>query len=247
MFKLIKKSFQDLLAEINFLKDFVHFKHISSRTAERFPVIWQDRYPCFSENTSVTTFDGHYVYHTAWAARILNKIRPQLHVDISSSLFFSSIVSAFIPVSYYDFRPPLLQLSNLEINHADITKLSFANNSITSLSCMHVIEHIGLGRYGDPLDPEGDIKAIDELKRVLSPEGHLLLVVPVGVPKVMFNAHRIYSYDQIMNNFKYFTLVDFSLIPDDYYTHGIMDNATAELVQTQTYGCGCFWFKKNRE
>lgn len=241
----MKKIIQILIAKITFYRDFILFRRLSIRGDRRFPVIWKDRYPCFSENTAVTTFDGHYVYHTAWAARVLNQIKPELHVDISSSLFFSSIVSAFIPVSYYDFRPPLLQLSNLEIHHADITSLSFANDSVASLSCMHVVEHIGLGRYGDSLDPGGDTKAIDELKRVLSPGGDLLLVVPVGVPKVMFNAHRIYSYDQIVGNFAGFTLVEFSLIPDDYYKYGIIDNAAAELVQGQKYGCGCFWFKKN--
>ena len=52
---------------------------------------------------------------------------------------------------------------------------------------MHVIEHIGLGRYGDEMDPDGDLKAIDELKRVLSRKGDLLFVVPVGKPKIMYN------------------------------------------------------------
>jgi len=47
---------------------------------------------------------------------------------------------------------------------------------------MNVVEHVGLGRYGEPLDPEGDIKAMRELRRVLAPGGSLLFVVPVGRP-----------------------------------------------------------------
>jgi hypothetical protein len=67
---------------------------------------------------------------------------------------------------------------------------------------MHVVEHVGLGSYGDSLDPNGDLKAMSELKRVLSINGNLLFVVPVGKPRVMFNAHRIYSYEQIIECFK---------------------------------------------
>ena len=56
------------------------------------------------------------------------------------------MVSAFIPVEFYDYRPAELSLSGLEFKHADLTHLPFADNSVESLSCMHVIEHIGLGR-----------------------------------------------------------------------------------------------------
>ena len=106
---------------------------------------------------------------------------------------------------------------------------------------MHTIEHIGLGRYGDEIDPEGDIKSINELKRVLKPGGDLLFVTPVGTPKIEFNAHRIYSYEQIIEYFSPLQVKEFSLIPDN---GGLITNADPSLVQQQTYGCGCFWFKK---
>jgi hypothetical protein len=104
---------------------------------------------------------------------------------------------------------------------------------------MHVVEHIGLGRYGDPLDPQGDLKAMAELKRGLA--GDLLFAVPIGKPKVIFNLHRIYSYDQIISCFEGLKLVEFSLVPD---TGGITI-ATKELADEQNYGCGCFWFRKD--
>lgn len=107
---------------------------------------------------------------------------------------------------------------------------------------MHVVEHIGLGRYGDPLDPKGDLKAIKELKRVLSAGGNLLFVIPIGGrPRIHFNAHRIYSFSQITDYFKEFTLVEFALITD---TNGIIQHASSHMANEQTYGCGCFWFKK---
>jgi hypothetical protein len=109
---------------------------------------------------------------------------------------------------------------------------------------MHVIEHIGLGRYKDPIDPNGDLKAIKELIRVLAANGSLLFVVPIGKPKVMFNGHRIYSYEQIINYFSELYLEEFALIPDQSEELGILLNAKLDFVDQQNYGCGCFWFKK---
>jgi hypothetical protein len=94
----------------------------------------------------------------------LAKIKPAEHIDISSILSFSTIVSAFVPVKFYDYRPAVLEISNYHSGFADLKQLPFPDNSVESLSCMHTIEHIGLGRYGDELDVNGDIKAIEELK-----------------------------------------------------------------------------------
>ena len=209
---------------------------------QRFVVHTKDIYPCLKDKIVKTPFDHHYTYHPAWAARILAQTKPEYHVDISSILSFSTIVSAFLPVRFYDYRPADLKLDNLESGFADLKKLNFADNSIPSLSCMHTIEHIGLGRYGDEIDPLGDIKSINELKRVLKSGGDLLFVTPVGKSKIEFNAHRIYSFEQIIEYFSPFSLKEFSLIPD---TGGLIQNADPSLVKKQFYGCGCFWFKKN--
>lgn len=212
--------------------------------SDRFTILWKDRQPCLNDKTLVTSFDRHYIYHTAWAARILAKTKPKLHIDISSSLYFSSIISAFTPVKFYDYRPADLNLSNLLSRKADLISLPFKDNSISSLSCMHTVEHVGLGRYGDPLDPEGDLKAISELKRVLAPGGSLLFVIPIGKPKIVFNAHRIYSYNQIIEYFSDLKLKEFALIPDDPKDGGLIVNPSNKLLNKQSYGCGCFWFKK---
>ena len=147
-----------------------------------------------------------------------------------------------IPV--YDYRPVDLKGINVASGRADILSLPFADNSIESLSCMHVVEHIGLGRYGEPLDPQGDLKAISELIRVLANGGDLLFVVPIGTPKIMFNAHRIYSYRQIINYFPGFELKQFALIPDKGKGSGLIIDAREHEADGQSYGCGCFWLKK---
>ena len=170
-----------------------------------------------------------------------------MHVDISSSLYFSSIVSAFVPIEFYDYRPVRLGLSGLNDFHADLSSLPFSNESIHSLSCMHVIEHIGLGRYGDPIDSIGDLKAAAEITRVLAIGGSLIIVVPVGRPNIVFNAHRIYSYSQVIAMFKGLELVEFSLVPDDPYDGGLIENADINIVSSQNYGCGLFHFNKNKK
>lgn len=242
------KFFRNKLAQRKihrgFVAEFKHFSALAAAGGKRFELNWGDRYPCLGDRTQNTTFDRHYVFHTAWAARVLASTRPRKHVDISSSLYFSGIVSAFVPTEFYDYRPAALNLTNLLSGHADLMRLPFGDGQVESLSCMHVVEHVGLGRYGDPLDPDGDLKAIRELQRVVAPSGSLLFVVPVGKPRIQFNAHRIYSYEQIRGAFSELELVQFSLIPDLESDGGLLENASPECVQHQRYACGCFWLRR---
>jgi hypothetical protein len=207
--------------------------------------IAMEEFPILCDMTSNTSFDRDYMYHPAWAARIIAKTNPKKHVDISSTLIFSALVSAFVPVDFYDFRPADIKLSNLNSGKADLTKLDFKDNSIRSLSCLSTIEHIGLGRYGDPLDPDGDKKAMSELSRVLAKGGNLLVAVPVGKPRVIFNAHRIYSYKQIIDGFKELDLVEFTVI-NSTGTDGLIVNPCDKNFDSSSYDCGCFWFTKRR-
>lgn len=221
------------------------FLELRNQSNPRFSLQWRDRWLCLRDATTKTGFDRHYVFHTAWACRVLAESRPSEHVDISSSLYFVATVSAFIPVSFYDYRPAELNLSRLDCKAADLTRLHFADCSIASLSCLHVVEHIGLARYGDPLDYNGDLKAVSELCRVLAINGQLLFVVPIGgVARIQFNAHRIYTYRQVLEMFHGFELVEFSLIPDENSKFGLIRNAHEGLANDQHYGCGCFWFRK---
>ncbi len=228
----------------SFFRDYHTFKRAQEKSVVRFPLRARDFFLCLFDKTSTTPFDPHYTYHPAWAARVLAETRPHKHIDIASTLKFSTVISAFIPTEFYDYRPAQLALDNLESKRGDLLALPFADNSIESLSCMHTIEHIGLGRYGDPIDPDGDLKAIRELVRVLAPGGTLLFVTPLGIPRIEYNAHRIYSYEQIVGYFAELRLKEFALIPDDFRAHGLIRNADPSLVKKQRYACGCFWFTK---
>lgn len=224
-----------------FQAEFATFSSLS-RADGRFTPAREDQHPCLLDRTSATGFDRHYVYHTAWAARILAQCRPAAHVDIGSSLFFAGIVSAFVPVSFYDWRPADLRLTNLGCGAADLLHLPFADRSVPSLSCMHVVEHVGLGRYGDPLDAAGDLRGMAELQRVCG--GDLLFVVPVGRPRVCFNAHRIYAFRMIRDAFAGLELKEFTLIPEHGRDGGLIVNATEAQADREQYACGCFWFRR---
>lgn len=238
VYNFLRKNMKYLQYSVEFKK----FKMLQEAEDHRFdPLKWEDRYSILNDKTETTSFDAHYIYHPAWAARIVAQTRPALHIDVSSTLNFCAIVSAFVPVEFYDYRPAQLSLNNLKSNHGDLMHLPFKDASVESLSCMHVVEHVGLGRYGDPLDPQGDLKAIAELKRVLALGGTLLFVTPVGKPIIRFNAHRIYSYDQIVACFSDLQLQQFALVDD---AGRFTVDADPKYANQQRYGCGCWWYKR---
>ncbi len=246
MYNLAKKIYKfgkNILLSPFIISDYQDFKRLDK--TPRFRLATSDFFPQIFDKTLTTGFDRHYVYHTAWAARKVREISPAVHVDIASSLYFPGLVSAFVPVEFYDYRPAPLHLSGLTTKHADLTNLHFASNSIASLSCLHTIEHVGLGRYGDPIDPEGDVKACLELSRVLAPGGSLLFVTPVGREAlIQFNAHRIYTYELVLKLFPDLTLKEFSFVPE-YGTEGIRENANPSDLIHEKYACGLFVFTKN--
>jgi SAM-dependent methyltransferase len=238
----IRSSLRARGRDAAFDHSYARFQRLAHEAGGRLSVRDEDRYPCLDDATATTGFDRHYVYHTAWAARVLARTRPAEHVDIGSSLYFAGIASSFVPVRFYDYRPAALRLGNFSSEHADLTQLDFPDQSVASLSSMHVAEHVGLGRYGDPLDADGDLKAMRELTRVLAPGGSLLFVVPVGRPRVCFNAHRIYAYEHVLAAFAGLRLNQFALIPDSDREGGLILDADPALVARQRYACGCFWF-----
>jgi len=230
------------VSNIEFARGYQQFRALS-KLNPRFPSSSWSLTPYINDKTATTAFDRHYVYHPAWAARVLTKTRPTLHIDIGSTLHFCSIISAFIPTRFYDYRPAQLDLSNLRSDFLDLLSISFDNDSIQSLSCMHTVEHIGLGRYGDSIDPDGDLRAMRELMRVLAPKGNLLFVAPIGKPRIKFNAHRIYSFLQVRSYFSELELKEFTLVPDDP-KYGLIYDCDEDFANQQNYGCGCFWFSK---
>lgn len=186
---------------------------------------------------------GHYFYQDIWAAKHLYDNCVKNHVDVGSRVDgFIGHILPFCQVSYVDIRPLDATVEGLEFCTGSILEMPFLDNSVPSITCLHVIEHIGLGRYGDPVEPNGHLKAATELVRVLMPGGELLLGTPVGRERLCFDAHRIFDPETILNAFGSLELKEFSLIDDS--GEGIIRNASFEQGRRCKYGCGLFVFKK---
>jgi SAM-dependent methyltransferase len=225
------------------IRDFEIFQSLSKDA--RFPISKRNLKLYLDDRTGTASIDFHYFFHTAWAARVLAETKPTKHIDISSALLFVGSVSAFIPIEFYEFRCAPIDLPGLTSGEADLCNLPFPSETVESISCMHVVEHIGLGRYGDPIDPEGDLKAAKELQRVLGPGGQLLFVVPLAEnPILFFNAHRIYSYEMVLEMFPEMKMMEFALIPNTRSDVGLIRGATRHDVIGEKYACGCFHFVK---
>jgi SAM-dependent methyltransferase len=200
-----------------------------------------DSYPRLTDAVAYTPFDAHYFYQSAWLARCLEKERPNLHVDIGSSINMLSVLSANQMIVFLDYRPLQTSLGELYSIAGTVTALPFADSSIRSLSSLHVLEHIGLGRYGDPLDPQGTIRACKEIQRVLMPNGKLYISVPVGRERICFNAHRIFKPESIVKLFDGCRLIDFSLVDDK---NNFTQDRDISIAENLDYGCGMFVFRK---
>jgi SAM-dependent methyltransferase len=202
----------------------------------------RDTYPCLFDRTVKTSVDSHYFYQHVWAFEKIYSLRPKVHVDVGSSVDFVGLLSVVTKVRFVDIRPlEVSDVPNIESVKGSILALPYEDNSLESVSSLHVAEHIGLGRYGDPLDPLGTQKAAAELSRCLAQGGNLLFSVPVGKPRLCFNAHRIHSPERILRYFDGLKLVEFSG-SDDNKT--FMRNIDPGTLEDSRYACGFFWFRK---
>ncbi|MCZ7399988.1 MAG: class I SAM-dependent methyltransferase [Candidatus Methanoperedens sp.] len=81
---------------------------------------------------------------------------------------------------------------------SSLEHLPFDNDFFDIVSAVSTIEHVGLGRYGDPISPNGDKKAMEELKRIVKPGGKIILTIPCGIDTICYSRdrvplHRVYS------------------------------------------------------
>ena len=153
------------------------------------------------------------------------------------------VLSAHVPTIFVDYRPLVVRQTGLACVAADINHLPFADRTLASLSCLHVIEHIGLGRYGDPINADGARLAAEELQRLVNEGGTLYLSTPIGRERVCFNAHRVFAPATILSWFSQLQLMNFSYVSDNGTFH---EDASAGLVPPLEYGCGFFEFRRPR-
>jgi SAM-dependent methyltransferase len=198
-------------------------------------------YPCIHDKTQVTEITPHYFYQDIWAFKRIYESKPTSHVDVGSRIDFIGFLTAITYVTFIDIRPLVANLENLNPKKGTILAMPFEDNSVPSLSCLHVAEHIGLGRYGDPLDPSGTKKACKELSRILAPNGKLYFSLPIGKPMLCFNSHRTHSPQQIIDYFCSLELIELSGINDN---GEFVKNIDISILESANWACGLFVFTK---
>jgi SAM-dependent methyltransferase len=235
----ILKDIQGLLL---YVRDYINYSR-QPQPKNSLKIKLKEIYPCLIDRyESAGLTKGDYFHQDLWVARKIFAANPLEHWDIGSRIDgFITHLLTFREVNVIDIRPLKSKTSGLIFHQGDITNLPFADNSLKSLSCLHTVEHIGLGRYGDPIDPSGCFKGMHELQRVLAPGGTLYFSVPIGREYVAFNAHRIFDPFTIIESFSKLNLVKFVAID----SNGDLVEATQpEDFRDVSYACGVFVFDK---
>jgi len=201
----------------------------------------RDLFPQLHDQMPSSPYDPHYFFQDTWAARRIAEHAPASHVDVGSRVDLVGFLTAITQVTFVDIRPLKVEIEGLTSVEGSVLNLPFADFSIESVSCLHVAEHIGLGRYGDDLDPNGTLRAATELSRVLAPGGRLLFSGPVGHTRTMFNAHRIQTPQETRAMFPELRLIEFAGVDDQGRFARQREMADLEGCE---YGCGMFLFER---
>lgn len=220
---------------LSFYKDYNYYR--KNNINEKFTIAPEYLFPCIYDNTNSTPLDYTYFYQDSWCAKKIFENKPKHHYDIGSKAEMIGIISQFTPTTMLDIRPIDVELEGLSFQKADVLQTGIPDNSINSLSSICVLEHIGLGRYGDKIDFFGSEKAMTEVKRILAPGGNLYISLPVDSQnRIYFNAHRAFTRDYILSMFSPLQLVE------EKYIYRTRMFSTYD--PSKGFGTGMFHFKK---
>lgn len=225
--------------KIFLLKDFFADlkKYQAMKKNSTFASPWENLKPCILDKTDDTPVDPIYFYQDSWCAKKIFEQKPAHHYDIGSKAEMVGIISQFTPTTMVDIRPINLQMPGFSFQTGDILHLPFKDGELDSVSSICVIEHIGLGRYGDALDPFGSEKAASELVRVLARNGNLYVSVPIDdANKIYFNAHRAFTRKYALELFSGLKLIE------EKYIYGRELSNTYD--PSQGFGTGLYHFRK---
>lgn len=194
------------------------------------------------------TGGGQYFHQDLLVASMIHDAAPRRHIDVGSRIDgFIAHVAAFREIEMIDFRP-LEQSAHARIKflQGDLMKHDPAFDGIAdSVSSLHALEHFGLGRYGDSIDPQGHVTGFRNLARIVEPGGMLYVGLPIGSQtRVFFNAHRIFSQTEPPTWFEEpaeFALERFDYVGDAGELHSRIDPAA---VPPLTHGCGIYSFRR---
>ena len=205
-------------------------------------------FPCVDDlSDSAGVAVGDYFNQDLFVAQRIYANNPDRHIDIGSRIDgFVAHVATFREIEVLDIRPLVSFVGNIKFRQCDFMggipeEFLGAYDSVSSL---HAIEHFGLGRYGDRLDPDGWRKGIENLGRLLKSGGRLYFSVPIGPMRVEFNAHRVFSVQFLRDYFsQMYYIASFSYVDDNGLMHSnvsLADNPGLKDHFGCKYGCGVF-------
>lgn len=207
-------------------------------------------YPMLHERNSPNgRVKGAYFHQDLLIARRVFENRPERHVDIGSRIDgFVAHVASFRDIEVIDIRNLTMQSHRITFRQGDFMREDFPLvDYCDSASCLHTIEHFGLGRFGDPLDFDGHLKGFRNLHRIVKTGGKLYLSTPIGPQRIEFDAHRVFALAYLLDMVKPAFRVDqFSYVDDDGDLHENVE-LTKERIAANcdcTLGCGIFEMTK---
>ncbi|HOG18397.1 MAG TPA: DUF268 domain-containing protein [Syntrophales bacterium] len=230
-----------------FLRNYRTIKKQAGRDGE-FP--FGEMYPCVEDRYKESgEASGHYFHQDLLVAQRVFRNRPLKHVDVGSRIDgFVAHVAAFREIEVLDIRDLRLDIPNIRFRRADIMDDHFPlRDYCDSVSCLHALEHFGLGRYGDPVDYSGHIKGLRNISGMLKTGGRLYLSVPIGEQRIEFDAHRVFSLKYLLQLFEgRYRLESFSYVDDAgklFADVPLEGKAVADNYSCR-YGCGIFELTK---
>lgn len=190
----LRRALLSVLALPGFMRDLVRYRRLDRTRLQLQPCL-HDRYAQGGAARS------EYFVQDLHVARKIHQRRPARHVDVGSRIDgFVAHVASFREIEVIDIRPVHTAIPGVIFRQADL--MSDAAPAVApcdSLSCLHALEHFGLGRYGDLLDAQGSRKGLFNMARLLRPGGLLYLSVPIGIERVVFNANRVFDPKTILH------------------------------------------------
>ncbi len=192
---------------------------------------------------------GHYFHQDLHIAQEIFHQNPVKHVDIGSRTDgFVAHVASFREIEVFDIRPLESTVTNVKFIQSDFTNIDpNLENYTDSISCLHAIEHFGLGRYNDTLDKDGHLKGLNAIYKTLKKEGIFYFSTPIGNQRIEFNAHRVFGIKYLLDLFENkYKILSFSYVDDkgDLYKNVELTNTMISQNLDCNYGCGIFILKK---
>ena len=228
-----------LIAAIHGWRRYQREREAFRKSAGDSEIAWGQELPILNEWQETSGTLGAYFYQDITVAKWIRDDDPARHVDVGSRLDgFIGNLSCFREVEVIDIRPAPAEIPGVRFHQMDLMEDLPASwvESTESLSCLHTIEHFGLGRYGDPIDAGGHLRGIEQLKRMVAPGGILYLSTPIGPERVEFNAHRVFAPSTLIHWFaEGWNIEKFALIDDDTRLHENVDWRSAGLANH--FGC----------